>query len=60
MAAVLDPKPENVNKVHSLKAKKMHKRRKNLKFCNPMKKKQGKPMTKRPKTDQAFNTSAMK
>jgi hypothetical protein len=39
MTAVLDPTPENLNKVYTLKAKKTNKKRINLKYCKPMKKK---------------------
>jgi len=59
MAAVLEPTPENVNKVLTVNAKKTHKRRKNSKFGNIHGKKQGKPMSKRPKADQASETPAM-
>ena len=59
MAAVLDPTPENVNKVITLSAKKTHKRRKNSRFGNIHGKKYSKPRCKRPKADQAYDTPAM-
>ena len=58
MEAVLDPTPENLNKVLTVNAKKTHKRRKNSRFGN-MHKKFSKPRCKRLKADQASDTPAM-
>ena len=52
MTAVLDPTPENVKKVHTLKAKMTNKRRKRSILFNE-KKGWYVPKCKKPKTDKA-------